>query len=129
MADQLSNKIMRRAFVKTVVRRIFALVALGGMIYGLVALVPGWGWLFPVRVLGAFARAGYGTSSLALMGDLLERVKGDAEWGLGVLGSTRMEYARVVALVDQVSRSLATALFAAIADAGCVLTDFAMRWG
>jgi regulator of protease activity HflC (stomatin/prohibitin superfamily) len=39
MADQLSNKIMRRAFVKTVVRRIFALVALGGMIYGLVALV------------------------------------------------------------------------------------------
>jgi regulator of protease activity HflC (stomatin/prohibitin superfamily) len=39
MADQISNKIMRRAFVKTVVRRIFAIVALGGMIYGLVALV------------------------------------------------------------------------------------------
>ena len=39
MADQLSKKIMRRAFVKSVVRRIFALVALGGMIYGLVALV------------------------------------------------------------------------------------------
>lgn len=39
MADQLSKKIMRRAFVKTVVRRIFAIVALGGMIYGLVALV------------------------------------------------------------------------------------------
>ena len=35
--------------------------------YGLVALVPSYGWLFPVRVLGAFARAGYGTSSLALM--------------------------------------------------------------
>jgi MFS family permease len=48
--------------------------------YGLVALVPGWGWLFPVRVLGAFARAGYGTSSLALMGDLLER--GPDEQGL-----------------------------------------------
>lgn len=39
MADQLSKKIMRRAFVKSVVRRIFAIVALGGMIYGLVALV------------------------------------------------------------------------------------------
>jgi len=39
MADQLSKKIMRRAFVKTVVRRIFALVAVCGMIYGLVALV------------------------------------------------------------------------------------------
>jgi len=39
MADQLSKKIMRRAFVKTVLRRIFALVALCGMIYGLAALV------------------------------------------------------------------------------------------
>lgn len=39
MADQLSKKIMRRAFVKTVVRRIFALVALCGMVYGLAALV------------------------------------------------------------------------------------------
>jgi heat-inducible transcriptional repressor len=38
------------------------------------------------------------------------QVEGDAGWGLGVLGSTRMEYARVVALVDQVSRSLAAAL-------------------
>lgn len=39
MADQISKKLMRRAFVKGVVRRIFAFVALGGMIYGLVALV------------------------------------------------------------------------------------------
>jgi len=39
MANQLSKKIMRRAFVKTVVRRIFAIAALGGMVYGLVALV------------------------------------------------------------------------------------------
>ena len=37
-------------------------------------------------------------------------VEGIPEWGLGVLGSTRMEYARVVALVDQVSRSLSDAL-------------------
>ena len=37
-------------------------------------------------------------------------LEGDEGWGLGVLGSTRMEYARVLALVDQVSRSLAQAL-------------------
>lgn len=37
-------------------------------------------------------------------------VEGDAGWGLGVLGSTRMEYGRAVALVDQVSRSLSEAL-------------------
>jgi regulator of protease activity HflC (stomatin/prohibitin superfamily) len=39
MADQISQKIIRRAYVKTVVRRVFALAALGGMIYGLAALV------------------------------------------------------------------------------------------
>jgi heat-inducible transcriptional repressor len=37
-------------------------------------------------------------------------LEGDQGWGLGVLGSTRMEYARIVALVDQVSRSLGEAL-------------------
>jgi heat-inducible transcriptional repressor len=36
--------------------------------------------------------------------------EGDRGWGLGVLGSTRMEYGRVVALVDQVARTLADAL-------------------
>ncbi len=37
-------------------------------------------------------------------------VEGDASWGLGVMGSTRMEYARVMALVDQVARTLARTL-------------------
>ena len=31
-------------------------------------------------------------------------------WGLGVIGSTRMEYARVIALVDSVARGVARAL-------------------
>src|SRR5262245_41410841 len=35
---------------------------------------------------------------------------GDAGLGVGVLGSTRMEYARVVALVDQVAREISRAL-------------------
>jgi heat-inducible transcriptional repressor len=38
------------------------------------------------------------------------RVEGDSGWGLGVLGSTRMEYAHVVALVDHVARALADTL-------------------
>jgi heat-inducible transcriptional repressor len=33
-----------------------------------------------------------------------------AAWGLGVMGSTRMEYARIVSLVDCVARSLSKAL-------------------
>ena len=37
-------------------------------------------------------------------------IEGDASWGLGVMGSTRMEYARVMALVDQVARTLARTL-------------------
>jgi heat-inducible transcriptional repressor len=38
------------------------------------------------------------------------RVEGDSEWGLGVLGSTRMEYAHVVGLVDHVARALSETL-------------------
>lgn len=37
-------------------------------------------------------------------------VEGEASWGLGVMGSTRMEYARVMALVDHVARTLARSL-------------------
>ncbi len=39
MADQISQKIIRRAYVKTVIRRVFAFAALCGMIYGLAALI------------------------------------------------------------------------------------------
>jgi heat-inducible transcriptional repressor len=37
-------------------------------------------------------------------------IEGEASWGLGVMGSTRMEYARVMALVDHVARALARTL-------------------
>jgi heat-inducible transcriptional repressor len=37
-------------------------------------------------------------------------LEGDAPLGLGVIGSTRMEYARAIALVDCVARSLARVL-------------------
>jgi len=37
-------------------------------------------------------------------------VEGEANWSLGVLGSTRMEYAHVVSLVDHVARSVSEVL-------------------
>jgi heat-inducible transcriptional repressor len=38
------------------------------------------------------------------------RVEGEPGWGLGVMGSTRMEYAHVVALVEHVARSVSEIL-------------------
>ena len=43
-----------------------------GLSYGLMALVPHYAYLFALRILGAAATSAYATSSLALMGDLLE---------------------------------------------------------
>jgi heat-inducible transcriptional repressor len=37
-------------------------------------------------------------------------MEGEPGWGLGVLGSTRMEYARVISLVDHVARAVSQAL-------------------
>jgi heat-inducible transcriptional repressor len=37
-------------------------------------------------------------------------VGGETGWGLGVLGSTRMEYARIVSIVDHMARSIGRAL-------------------
>lgn len=51
---------------------VLGLAALGAS-YGLMALVPSYAYLFPLRVLAAAAQAAYGTANLALVGDLLER--------------------------------------------------------
>jgi MFS family permease len=55
-------------------RKLFLVGSLGivAVSYGLTSLAPSYGWLYPMQVLGALAQAGYGTASLALMGDLLE---------------------------------------------------------
>src|SRR5258707_1140683 len=37
-------------------------------------------------------------------------VGGESGWGLGVMGSTRMEYPRIVSLVDHVARSIGRAV-------------------
>ena len=56
-------------------RKVFLVGSLAALSlsYGLISLAPSYRWLYPLRVLGALAQAGYGTASLALMGDLLER--------------------------------------------------------
>lgn len=38
------------------------------------------------------------------------RIEGEAGWGLGVMGSTRMQYAHVVSLVDHVARAVSDVL-------------------
>jgi MFS family permease len=48
-------------------------LAARALIEGLVAVAPSYQYLFPLRALGAVAMAAYSTSSLALMGDLLEQ--------------------------------------------------------
>ena len=55
-------------------RKIFLLLGLLGMAVsnGLIAIVPSYGYLFPLRILGGAALSAYTTSSLALMGDELE---------------------------------------------------------
>jgi MFS family permease len=56
-------------------RKIFLVSGLATMAvsYGLTAIVPSYAYLFPLRILSAISQAAYSTSSLALMGDLLER--------------------------------------------------------
>ncbi len=50
MTDNHSKKFFRRAFVKTVLRRTFALLALAGLIYGLTALIYATRTIFKVKM-------------------------------------------------------------------------------
>ena len=50
MTDDHSKKFFRRAFVKTVLRRTFALLALAGLIYGLTALIYATRTIFKVKM-------------------------------------------------------------------------------
>jgi len=82
-------------------RKAFLVAGLAGMalIHGLIAIAPSYHYLFPLRALGAVAMAAYTTSSLALMGDLLERrttTRGRSMGvyrGLGSLGFGLMAFA------------------------------------
>ena len=60
-------------------RKTFLAVGLAtlAVVRGLMAVVPSYEYLFVLNVLSSTAQAAYGTSSLALMGDLLERRSGE----------------------------------------------------
>jgi MFS family permease len=60
-------------------RKAFLAVGLAALAVGreLMAVVPSYEYLFVLNVLASTAQAAYGTSSLALMGDLLERRSGE----------------------------------------------------
>jgi len=59
-------------------RKLFLMVGLAGFAtcQALMVIVPSYVYLFPLRILGGIAQSAYGTTSLALMGDILERQRG-----------------------------------------------------
>jgi MFS family permease len=59
-------------------------LAITALSYGLIAVVPSYAYLYPLRLLGGIARSAYATSSLALVGDLLERSDRDRGRRMGV---------------------------------------------
>jgi len=63
-----------------------------------------------VRILIGHENPDPGLRDLALVTASFPLEGGEARWGLGVMGTTRMEYAHVVAVVDQVARSIAEVL-------------------
>ena len=67
-------------------RQVFLAVGLAtlAVAQGLKAIVPNYAYLFPMNMLGAIAQAAYVTTSLALMGDLLEQRPGERGRRMGV---------------------------------------------
>jgi MFS family permease len=64
---------------------------------GLMAFLPDYRYLFPLRILTSLSQAAYNTTSLALMGDLLERRRGRGRTmgvyrGLSSLGFAAMAF-------------------------------------
>ncbi len=68
------NNVWGRASDRLGRRKIFLAAGLAALavVYGLVAIVPSYEYLFLLNVLGAVASAAYATTSLALMGDALD---------------------------------------------------------
>ena len=91
------------------------------------SLAPHYSWLFPLRILGAVAQAGYGTTSLALMGDLLERGSDKrgrrmgVYRGLGSLGFGLMAFLSG-RLADWFSLRVPYGLAAVLALVACAMT-------
>jgi len=56
-------------------RKAFIVLALGTlvMVFGAMSIVPAYGYLYPLAIVGAVAQTTYDTTSLALIGDLLDK--------------------------------------------------------
>jgi MFS family permease len=110
-------------------RKVFLMLSLATLSLGYagLSLAPDYGWLFPLRIVGAVAQAGYGTTSLALMGDLLEQrpaergrrmgvYRGLASLGFGIMAFLSGR------LADWFSLRVPFAVAACLALGACVLS-------
>ena len=109
-------------------RKVFLVGGLAGqaVCYALIALAPGYQILFPLRALAAAARAAYGTSSLALMGDLLEQRPHERGRRMGVYrGLCSLGFGLVAfvsgSLADWLSLAFPFYLAAAFGGIACIL--------
>ncbi|UCC65339.1 MAG: MFS transporter, partial [Anaerolineae bacterium] len=89
------------------------------------SLAPGYGWLFPLRIVTAIAGAGYGTTSLALMGELLEQRPGGRGRRMGIYRGLASLGFGIMAflsgrLADRFSLRVPFGLAACLALAACV---------
>ena len=90
------------------------------------SLAPSYGWLFPLRIVSGIAIAGYGTTSLALMGDLLEQRPAERGRRMGVyrgLGSLGFGIMAFLSgrLADRFALRVPFTLAACLALVACVL--------
>jgi regulator of protease activity HflC (stomatin/prohibitin superfamily) len=90
MPDELTQKFLRRAFVKTVLRRTFALLTLAGIVYGLTAVVYATRTIFKVKMNYAVV--------LEKFGGIREAVT-DVGWHIRLPYFTRIE--QEVSLMNQ----------------------------
>jgi DHA1 family multidrug resistance protein-like MFS transporter len=124
----LASFIWGRASDRVGQRRVFLVVSLAALSlnYAGLSLARGYGALFVLHIVGAVARAGYGTTSLALMGDLLEQrpdergrrmgvYRGLASLGFGIMAFLSGR------LADRFSLRAPFALAACLAAVACVL--------
>ena len=106
MSDDLSKKFLRRAFVKTVLRRTFALITIAGLIYGFTAMgaevyVTGPPTMIPVGIekMGAKVEPSF---EAALDGaDIIIMLRIQLERKSGALIPSLREYARFFGLNAQ----------------------------
>ena len=117
---------------RTQQRKRFMMVGLAGaaLRLGLMSIVPNYLYVFPLRILGAIAQSAYGTTNLALMGDLLERQQGRGRSmgiyrGLGSLGFGLMAFI-AGSIADRTSLRVPFALGSGLA-AIAFLLSFAIK--